>query len=175
MTGRLAVEPAALGKAAFVERFGGVYEHSPWIAAAAWDAGLPAGAADPAVLAAALARAVEAAPEAAQEALLLAHPDLAGRLAIAGDLTAASASEQAGAGLDRLSPEEFGAFTRANETYRTKFGFPFIIAVRGLTRHDILAAFDRRIGNDRAAEFRTALDEVHKIARLRINAMAGTA
>lgn len=167
-----AADPAAPGRAAFVERFGGVYEHSPWIAEAAFDAGLPPGARDPAVLAAALAARVEAAPREAQLALLRAHPDLAGRLAVAGALTADSAAEQAGAGLDRCTPEEFAEFSRLNAAYAARFGFPFIIAVRGLDRAAILAAFRARIGNPPEAEFRTALDQVHRIARLRLAAMA---
>ena len=89
------------------------------------------------------------ADEAAKLALIRAHPDLAGRAAIAGDLTDASKSEQAGAGLDRCTPEEYRRFQELNDAYKAKFGFPFILAVAGKTRHDILAAFEARIGNDR--------------------------
>ncbi|HEU0223504.1 MAG TPA: 2-oxo-4-hydroxy-4-carboxy-5-ureidoimidazoline decarboxylase [Paracoccaceae bacterium] len=165
-------DPGALSRAEFLARFGGVYEHSPWIAEAAWEAGLPERARDPAVLATAFAARVEAAPRDRQLALLRAHPDLAGRLAISGALTAASTEEQAGAGLDRCTPEEFEAFTRLNADYRARFGFPFIIAVRGRTRQEILAIFRERLGHEPEAEFRQALAQVHRIARLRLEALA---
>jgi OHCU decarboxylase len=105
-------------------------------------------------------------------ALIRAHPDLAGRAAVAGDLTAASRSEQTGAGLDRCTPEEFRRFHELNEAYKAKFGFPFILAVAGKTRQDILTAFKARLGNDREEEFRTALNEIDRIALLRLEAMA---
>jgi len=108
----------------------------------------------------------------AQRALLRAHPELAGKLAVAGGLTAESTAEQTSAGLDRCTPDEFAAFKSLNETYNAKFGFPFIVAVRGLTRQQILAAFRARVDNDLETEFRTALDQVHKIARLRLDTMA---
>jgi len=95
--------------------------------------------------------------------------DTVGRLAVRGELTARSASEQTGAGLDKCSPEEFAKFTRLNEAYKAKFGIPFVMAVKGRKRAEILATFERRLGNDMAAEFRTALDEVHKIARFRLD------
>lgn len=167
---RFPTPPASLGRTGFVARFGGVYEHSPWVAEAVWDAGrLPD---DAEALADAMAAVVEAAGEPAQLALLHAHPDLAGRLAVAGGLTPHSSAEQAAAGLDRCTPAEFAEFQRLNAAYRARFGFPFIIAVRGLERAAILTAFRRRVGNDRAAEFREALDQVHRIARLRLLALA---
>lgn len=156
----------------FVARYGGVYEHSPWIAEAVAEAGLSASDAAPAALAARMAAIVEAAGEARQLALLRAHPKLAGRLAIGGGLTKDSQTEQAAAKLDQCTPAEFRRFNELNTRYGAKFGFPFIIAVRGLDRAEILAAFERRVGNDRATELRAALDEVHKIARLRLDAMA---
>lgn len=162
--------PSALDRAAFVTRFGGVYEHNPWIAAAVFDAGPVPDTVE--ALAAALKAVVEAAPQEAQLTLLRAHPDLAGKLALRGELTAESSTEQASAGLDRCSPEEFQAFQRLNTAYRARFGFPFIIAVRGLTRTEILERFAQRIGNTPPAEFRTALDEVHRIALLRLMALA---
>ncbi|RMF40563.1 MAG: 2-oxo-4-hydroxy-4-carboxy-5-ureidoimidazoline decarboxylase [Alphaproteobacteria bacterium] len=172
---RLDPPPDRMDRAGFVARFGGIYEHSPWVAEAVFDAGLPAEAADPDVLAGAMARQVEAAPYAARLALLRAHPDLAGRLAVAGALTEASRSEQAGAGLDRCSEAEFAEFTRLNAAYREKFGFPFILAVRGHDRHSILAAFRQRVESDAETEFRTALDQVHRIALMRLRDMAGGA
>jgi OHCU decarboxylase len=165
--------PGALDRGAFLARYGGVYEHSPWIAAAVWDAGRAAD--DVAALAAAMAEVVEQADRAAQVALLRAHPDLAGRLALAGELTADSASEQAGAGLDRCSPEEFELFQRLNAAYVARFGFPFILAVRGRTRAEILEIFGRRVGARPEVEFREALDQVHRIARLRLEALAAEA
>ena len=152
----------------FIARHGGIYEHSPWVAEAVFEAGGGA----PEGLAERMATVVEAAGHDRQLALLRAHPELAGKLAVRGELTAESRSEQASARLDQCSPEEFARFTALNAAYNAKFGFPFIIAVRGLQRADILAAFERRAGNDPGQEFRAALDQVHKIARLRLAALA---
>ncbi|WP_259129427.1 2-oxo-4-hydroxy-4-carboxy-5-ureidoimidazoline decarboxylase, partial [Rhizobium sp. BK661] len=102
---------------------------------------------------------------------LRAHPDLAGRLAIAGELTEDSKKEQAGAGLDRLNAQEHDRFTELNTAYVEKFGFPFIIAVKGLSKDDILAAFERRIGNTSDEEFETATAQVERIAFLRLETM----
>ena len=162
--------PSALDRAGFLARYGGVYEHSPWIAAAVWDAGSASDDVD--ALAEAMVRIVEGAPRDTQRALLRAHPDLAGRLAMAGGLTDASRSEQAGAGLDRCSREEFAEFRKLNEQYVGRFGFPFILAVRGQDRAGILRHFRRRVGNDHHEEFREALSQVHRIARLRLEALA---
>jgi OHCU decarboxylase len=153
----------------FVARYGGVYEHSPWVAAAIWDDDAASG--DLAMLAEAMAVHVEASGEAAQLALLRAHPDLAGKLALRGELTAESTSEQAGAGIDHCSPEEYDEFQRLNRRYTARFGFPFILAVKGYDRAGILEAFRRRVTNAPATEFREALDQVHRIARLRLQAM----
>jgi OHCU decarboxylase len=160
--------PGRIDRATFVATYGSVYEHSPWIAECVFDQGLDdrQGTADG--LNRAMAAVVEAAPRDRQAALLRAHPDLAGRLALRGELTPQSASEQAGAGLAECSPEEFRRFTALNEAYKARFGFPFIMAVKGRSRAEILAAFERRIGSDPEAEFRTALDEVHKIALFRL-------
>ena len=100
--------------------------------------------------------------------MLNAHPDLAGRLAAAKRLTPESASEQASAGLDALTDKERELFSKLNAAYVTTFGFPFIIAVKGKTKDEILAAFERRIGNDRATELNTACREVERIALLRL-------
>ena len=163
--------PGTLDREGFLARYGGVYEHSPWIAGAVWDEG--AASDDVATLAGAMAARVEAAGEEARLALLRAHPDLAGKLAVEGELTAESTSEQAGAGLERCSPEEFEEFQRLNDAYTARFGFPFILAVKGYDRAGILEAFRRRVGHDRATELREALDQVHRIARLRLRALAG--
>jgi 2-oxo-4-hydroxy-4-carboxy-5-ureidoimidazoline decarboxylase len=116
----------------------------------------------------AFAAAVMTAPLERQFALLNAHPDLAGRAAIAGEIGAESRAEQAGAGLDSLSAAEYARFTERNTAYRARFGFPFILAVRGATKHDILAAFEDRIGNDRSEELATALAQVCRIMRFRL-------
>ncbi|PYG60957.1 2-oxo-4-hydroxy-4-carboxy-5-ureidoimidazoline decarboxylase [Rhizobium sp. UGM030330-04] len=155
----------------FVARFGGVFEHSPFIAERAYDAGAVEGDLTAKVVHGALVAQFRAASEAERLGVLRAHPDLAGKLAIAGKLTADSRNEQAGAGLDRLSPAEHARFTALNSAYTQKFGFPFIIAVKGLNRHDILSAFETRIGNDTAQEFATATAQVEKIAWLRLSAM----
>jgi OHCU decarboxylase len=163
--------PREMDRGAFVAKFGGVYEHFPEVAASAWDKGLSEATAAPEGLAAALAAVAAELDEAAKLKLIRNHPDLAGRLGVA-ELTEASRAEQAGAGLDQCSPEEFRRFQELNDTYKAKFAFPFIMAVAGKTRHDILAAFETRTGNARETEFRTALAEIDKIARIRLTAMA---
>jgi OHCU decarboxylase len=165
---RAAVQPTAMGRAAFVAAFGHVYEHSPWVAEAAFDRGLPAGADTAEGLHAALAAVLRGADEDRKLELINAHPDLAGRLARAGRLTAESTREQAGAGLDQLTDAERERFTALNEAYKARFGFPFIMAVKGRSKDDILAAFERRLGHDREAELATALAEVDRIALLRL-------
>jgi len=155
----------------FVGRFGGVFEHSPFVAERAYDA---AGAAEPLTSGgghAALARGFRAASEAQRLGALAAHPDLPRAPPMAGALTEDSPRGPAGAGLDRLSPEEHARFTELNAAYVTKFGFPFIIAVKGLGKDDILAAFETRIDNGRDAEFATAAAQVEKIALLRLQSM----
>jgi OHCU decarboxylase len=161
-------KPSRMGRALFVERFGGVYEHSPWVAETAFDAGLGPAADQASGLAAAMAAAMQRGGDEAKRALISAHPDLAGRLAAAKTLTPESASEQAGAGLDHLTPDERTEFTALNDAYRARFGFPFIMAVKGKTKADILGAFDKRLGNEAKEEFETALAEIDKIAALRL-------
>ena len=155
----------------FVSRFGGVFEHSPFIAERAYDAGSVKEPLTASTVHAALAAAFRAASPEERLGVLLAHPDLAGRLAIAGELTEDSRKEQAGAGLDRLSPQEHARFTELNSAYTEKFGFPFIIAVKGLDKDDILAAFQTRVGNTVDAEFETAKAQVERIALLRLRAL----
>ena len=152
----------------FVERFGGVFEHSPWIAEAAYDAGLPADADTPEGLHHALCAAMREAPRERRQALIAAHPDLAGKLSRSGRLTVASSAEQASAGLDGLRDTEFDSFTALNAAYRDKFAMPFIMAVKGRRPDEILAAFETRLLNDPETEFGTALSEIEKIAMLRI-------
>jgi OHCU decarboxylase len=162
-------KPSRMSRALFVERFGEVYEHSPWVAEAAFDAGLGPDADQAAGLAAAMAAAMLAGGDAAKRALIAAHPDLAGKLAEAKALTAESAGEQAGAGLDRLTAEERARFTSLNDSYRARFGFPFIMAVKGKAKGDILAAFETRLKHQASDEFETALAEINKIAALRLD------
>jgi len=161
-------KPSRLTRTLFIERFGGVYEHSPWVAAASYDAGLSAGADTAEGLAKALAAAAAKGADAQKHALIVAHPDLARKLAIAEGLTAESTEEQASAGLDRLTPAELAKFASLNDAYKARFGFPFIVAVKGKSKSDILAAFERRLANDADAETRTALAEIDRIAALRL-------
>jgi OHCU decarboxylase len=154
-----------LSREGFIERFGPLYEHSPWVAEQAYGA-RPFGGLDG--LHGAMVRAVNAAPEGRKMALILAHPDLAGRAAMAGELTPESKQEQASAGLDALSPEEYREFHRLNEAYKHKFGFPLIFAVREHTKETILAGAERRLEHSRPEEIETALAEISKIARLRL-------
>ena len=152
----------------FIARFGGVFEHSPWIAEAAYEAGLPADADSPEGLHRALCAVLRVAPRERKLALIEAHPDLAGRLSRAGGLTAASRSEQASAGLDSLSDGDFETFTALNAVYTGKFGIPFVMAVKGRNPGEILAAFEARLQNDHETEIGTALREIERIALLRI-------
>ena len=159
---------ADLDRTDFVARFGGIYEHSSWVAETCFDNGLHEDAETPSDLAGPFARIVESAGHEPQLILLRAHPDLAGKLAQAKRLTAESTAEQASAGLDALTDDERAAFTKLNTRYVEKFGFPFIIAVKGRTKDEILAAFRTRIDNDRATEFDTACRQVERIALLRL-------
>lgn len=152
-------------QAAFTAALGHLFEHSPWVAEETWTRRPFAGAE---ALHAALCATMRAAPRERQLALIRAHPDLAGRLARQRRLTADSAREQAGAGLDRLTDAELAEFNRQNEAYRAKFGFPFIICARLNAKDSIRAAMRTRLGNTPEAEFATALAEIEKIARLRL-------
>ncbi len=155
----------ALDRAAFVERFGAVFEHSPWVADAVWDHRPFRARAD---LHAAMCAAVQATPPERQLALIRAHPDLVGRAAREGRLGAASASEQAGAGLDRLTPEEAAWFNQHNAGYRARFGFPFIICVRANRKQAIVAGFETRLLHTPEQERAAALAEIEKIAAFRL-------
>jgi 2-oxo-4-hydroxy-4-carboxy-5-ureidoimidazoline decarboxylase len=154
-----------LDQAAFVAALGGLAEHSPWVVANAWHR---RPFADRDGLFAALCTVIEQAPYEQQLALIRAHPDLAGKAAIAGELTAESSREQASAGLDRLSTEEYTRFHQLNTAYRERFAMPFIICVRENTKASILANFAARLDNDTASEVATALREIMKIIRLRV-------
>jgi 2-oxo-4-hydroxy-4-carboxy-5-ureidoimidazoline decarboxylase len=154
----------ALDRDGFVARFGDIAEHSPWVAEVAAGARPYAGRG---AMVAAFAAAVEAAGRERQLTLLRAHPDLAGRAKLA-DLAADSRSEQRGAGLDRLTAEEMARFTAFNDAYKARNGFPFILAVKGATKETILAAFAARLDNPAETEFKTALQQVARIIRFRL-------
>jgi OHCU decarboxylase len=161
--------PSKMDKDAFVRAYGSIFEHSPWIAQGAWDGELGA-AHDTAIgLHSAMCRIFRRANEKQRLGVLTAHPDLAGKLAEAKQLTEESTSEQAGAGLDALTDAERVNFQALNAEYATKFGFPYIIAVKGLTKDQILEAFTTRIANDRDTEFETACRQVERIAMLRLS------
>jgi 2-oxo-4-hydroxy-4-carboxy-5-ureidoimidazoline decarboxylase len=149
----------------FLAAFGGVFEHSPWIAERAW-ARRPFPDAES--LHAAMVAVVAGASHAEQIALLNAHPELAGREARAGTLTITSTSEQASAGLDALSRDEMSRIEELNRRHRERFGFPFIIAARVNAKDRIFAEFERRLGLDENAELAACLEQVDAITRLRL-------
>ena len=162
-------ELAALDHAAFLAAFADVFEHSAWIAEGAWIRA-PFKSFD--ALSDALVDVLDAAGPVAAVTLLRAHPDLAGLAALAGDLTADSRAEQKASGLASLTPDELARFTRLNEAYKAKFGFPFVMAVRKSGKDAILAAFDDRLKNDRKAELVRAIAEIKIIAGLRLEVIA---
>ena len=155
----------AMPKAEFVACLGGIYEHSPWVAEQTTGE-RPFSSREH--LADRMRATVERAGDSAKLALIRAHPDLAGKLARAGALGDESTREQAGLGLDRLSDAEFDRFSDLNTRYRERFGFPFVICVRLTDKPGILAAFGRRLEHDPAAEIAEALQQIHHIARLRL-------
>jgi OHCU decarboxylase len=150
---------------AFVTRYGGVFEHSPWVAEAAWE-GAPYASTE--ALHAAMVDAVAGAPHERRLALIRAHPELADRAAIAGEHGAASAGEQAAAGLDRLTPSQHARLTLLTAGYRERFGFPFVICAREHTPDTIIDAVTERLRHSRAREEEIALAEIAKIAKLRL-------
>jgi 2-oxo-4-hydroxy-4-carboxy-5-ureidoimidazoline decarboxylase len=149
----------------FVRIIGPVFEHSPWIAEATWP---KRPFTDLQALHRALCDTVQRAGEERQLALIRAHPDLVGRAALAGTLTPASTSEQASAGLDRLTSDEIVAFQKFNDAYRDKFGFPLVICARLNKKEAILNALPIRLEHARQEEIKTALEEIGKIAYLRL-------
>ena len=166
LMGRITVPEAnRLDREDFVRTFGSVYERSPWVAERAWGE-RPFEAPDD--LRRALWRAVDEASRERQLDLIRAHPDLAGKAAVAGGLTPESEREQSAAGLDRLSPEEYERFTDMNAAYREKFGFPMVVYVREHTKDSILAQAEARLANTSEREVETALEEIHKIAASRL-------
>ena len=161
-------QPSEMDHDTFVAAFGGIFEHSPWIATGAHALELGPTHDNAAGVNNALARIFRAATDAQRLGVLTAHPDLAGKLATANRLTAESTAEQASVGLDSLTDAERAQLTEMNDTYTAKYGFPFIIAVRDNTKATIVAAFQRRIDNDRDTEFAEACRQVERIAELRL-------
>lgn len=157
-----------MDRAAFVATLGAIFEHSPWVAERAY-AARPFASVE--ALHAAMRGAVDAASDAERLALLRAHPELAGRAMVRAELTADSTDEQAGAGLTRCSPEEFARLQELNARYNARFGFPFILAVKGWDRAGIIGEFARRAERDRATEFAECLAQVAVITRLRLDAL----
>ncbi|MBC2657370.1 2-oxo-4-hydroxy-4-carboxy-5-ureidoimidazoline decarboxylase [Pseudomonas sp. MSSRFD41] len=171
MTAFRTLKPSTLDRSAFVEAFADIYEHSPWVAERAHDLGLDASVDQIEGLHQRMSDILLSADHATQLALINAHPDLAGKAAIQGELTAASTNEQAGAGIHQCTAEEFQRFTELNDAYKAKFQFPFIMAVKGSNRHQILAAFETRIHNPVDTEFKCALAEINKIALFRLQTL----
>ncbi len=159
-------------EADFVAVLGGIFEHSPWIARAAWPE-RPFASVD--ALHAAMVRVIDAAPRETRLALIRAHPELAGREAAEGTLTADSTGEQKSAGLDRCTREELARIKDLNGRYREKHGFPFVMAVKGRSKDEIIAALDARLGNSTDEEFERCLAEIAKIGRLRLAALLESA
>jgi urate oxidase len=160
--------PSEMTQEDFINQFGGVFEHSPWIAERAWSLELGPAHDTARGLHSALCRIFRRASDEERLGLLKGHPDLAGKLAAARQLTNASASEQASAGLDALTDAERALFSEFNTDYVARFGFPFILAVKRLTKDQILQHFQARLHNDKETEFETACREVEEIARLRL-------
>jgi 2-oxo-4-hydroxy-4-carboxy-5-ureidoimidazoline decarboxylase len=156
----------AMDRAAFVVKFGGIFEKSPWVAEKAWEK-RPFASVDEMHAAMVAVAKYASAPQ--QLALLQSHPDLAGKEAQAGTMTASSVAEQASAGLNALSPVELADLTTLNAAYKARFGFPFIIAVRMHTKEGIFSEFKRRLQNDTQTEFANDLQNVYIITRLRLN------
>lgn len=156
----------ALDRREFVDALGGVFEDSPWVASRAWKLRPFASVRE---LHAAMRDQVERATPDEQLALLRAHPDLGARA----KMSEASLGEQAGAGLDRLTPGEYAKLQRMNAAYREKFGFPFLFAVKGSAKHDILKALERRLDSAAEDEFRVAFEQVYRIAQYRLEEAIG--
>ncbi|CAD5262167.1 MULTISPECIES: 2-oxo-4-hydroxy-4-carboxy-5-ureidoimidazoline decarboxylase [Halomonadaceae] len=167
--------PSSLGLKDFLAQYGDIFEHSPWVAETSWKQGLTTQHDDADVLADSMGAVLRNAEIDEQIAVIRAHPDLAGKAALAGELTQDSTREQAGAGLDQCTAAEFERFQRMNQAYQDKFGFPFVIAVKGLDRHAILNAFEKRLENDAVTERQTAINQIIQIARFRLHMRAETA
>eukprot|EP00117_Sycon_ciliatum_P033118 scpid48680/ scgid25550/ 2-oxo-4-hydroxy-4-carboxy-5-ureidoimidazoline decarboxylase len=168
------LEPCRLSNDEFMTKFGGIYEHGEWVAESVLLEGMSEVDTSVEHLASRMKKVVDEAGQETRLAVLRSYPQLVGKLAIAGKLTPDSVAEHASAGLDKCSPEEFAEFQRLNGLYVAKFGHPFIVAVRGQTRAHVLKTLASRIDNDADTEFSNSLQQVHKIALLRLNILART-
>ena len=168
-------KPSTMSRPLFVTRFGGIFEHSRWVAEAAFAAGLGDEANHAEGLHALLVRAMRAGSLDQQRDLILQHPDLAGKLVVAKALTLDSTAEQASAGLDHLTDDERSRFTKLNDAYKTRFGFPYILAVKGRTKSEIITNFQARLENSAEEEFTEALRQIERIALLRLRSLEGWA
>ena len=157
-----------MDRPAFVRVLGGIFEHSPWVADRAFSE-QPFASVDG--LHAAMTAAVARAAEREKLTLLRAHPELAGKAAVRGELTSDSSKEQSGAGLSQCSQEEFALLTELNRRYNAKFGFPFILAVKGHDRASVIGEFARRVEQDRTSEFAESLAQIARITRYRLEAL----
>ena len=162
------------GRTQFVETFGSIYEHSPWVAETVWDSFDAQALTTLDGLQSAMRDVVDRSDDAAKLTLIREHPDLADPAAKKGQLSDMSNREQKGAGLTDTTAEETKRFEDLNTAYKAKFGFPFVIAVRGLNRQDILSAFEGRLRNDRKEEMVHALEQIHRIAGFRLADVFGT-
>ena len=162
------ITPSKLNREEFIKTFADIYEHSQWVAEKTFDRGLNDQADNIDILHQQMSYTILNASKEEQLLLINAHPDLAGKAAINGNLTESSTGEQKGAGINECTPEEFKRFTDLNTKYKQKFGFPFIKAVTGSNRYQILDAFETRINNTVETEFNTALNEINKIALFRL-------
>jgi OHCU decarboxylase len=160
-----------MAKASFIEHFKDIYEHSPWVAEHTYTRLPSINADDIQQLHQLMSDTLSNASKNQQLTLINAHPDLAGKAALRNELTASSTHEQAGAGIHECSPQEFAHFTELNKAYKAKFNFPFIMAVKGSNRLQILEAFETRIHNDIDTEFEQAIKEINKIALFRLEAL----
>jgi 2-oxo-4-hydroxy-4-carboxy-5-ureidoimidazoline decarboxylase len=158
----------ALDRTSFVATLGGVFEHSPWIAERAYEDRPFAGVDE---LHSAMVDVVQTASRDEQLALIRAHPELAGRAMVRNQMTPDSTQEQSGAGLTSCSPEEYQRLVDLNARYNAKFGFPFILAVKGYDRAGVIAEFARRVERDVEAEFAEALKQIARITRFRLDAL----
>ncbi len=171
MTDLFKHKPSEMNERRFVAVFGDVYEHSEWIARTTYEAGITEHHNSISHLYETMSNVLAAASDSEKLALINAHPDLAGKAAIAGELTDASTDEQASAGIHHCTESEFTRFSQLNAQYKAKFKFPFIMAVKGSDKHKILTEFTRRIENTHRQEFDQALTEINKIARLRLSCL----
>ena len=173
-TQRFSHAPVKLTREAFVERFGSIYEHSPWVADRTWQRGVDDNHSVVSKLAETMAHVLDEATTDEKLQLIRAHPDLAGKAALQGELTDDSTDEQSSAGLDQCTNEELARFQQLNDAYKAKFNIPFIMAVRGSNRHQILAGFEERLPNDSSIELERALSEINRIALFRLLTLADT-